>query len=200
MSPSIDFYFDFSSPYSHIAAHQIEALAERHGRTVNWNPILLGAIFKSTGSAPLVEFPLKGQYAVRDFERSARYAGVELKMPAAFPISTVNSARAALWVKKNVPQRTGDFIRAVTTAYFAQNRTINDVAVLQDIANALGMDGAAVATGTQDAEIKDTLKLMTETALARGVFGAPFIFVDNEPFWGQDRLAQVDRWLEQGSF
>lgn len=200
MSASIDFYFDFSSPYSYIAAHQIEALAARHGRAVNWNPILLGAIFKSTGSAPLVEFPLKGQYAVRDFERSARFAGVELKMPKAFPISTVNSARAVLWVKKNVPQRTGDFVRAVATAYFAQDRAINDVAVLQDIANALGLDGAAVAAGTQEAEIKDALKLMTETALARGVFGAPFIFVDDEPFWGQDRLAQVDRWLEQGSF
>lgn len=200
MSTSIDFYFDFSSPYSYIAAHEIEALAARHGRAVNWNPILLGAIFKATGSAPLVDFPLKGQYAVRDFERSARFAGLKMKMPSAFPISTVNSARAVLWVKKNLPQRTGDFVRAVGMAYFAHDRAINDAAVLQDIANGLGLDGAAVVAGTQEAEIKDALKLATETALARGVFGAPFIFVDDEPFWGQDRLAQIDRWLEQGSF
>jgi len=200
MSASIDFYFDFSSPYSCIASHQVEALAARHGRTVNWNPILLGAIFKATGSAPLVDSPLKGQYAVRDFERSARFAGVTLKLPTTFPISTVNSARAVLWIKKNVPQRTGDFVRAVGSAYFAHDRAINDTTVLQDIANGLGLDGAALAAGTQDAEIKDGLKQVTEAALARGVFGAPFIFVDDEPFWGQDRLAQVERWLEQGSF
>ncbi|MEP7329929.1 MAG: DsbA family protein, partial [Betaproteobacteria bacterium] len=68
----IDFYFDFSSPYGYIAAQKIEALAARHGRTVNWHPILLGVIFRTTGGAPLPQLPMKGPYSVHDFARSAR--------------------------------------------------------------------------------------------------------------------------------
>ena len=73
MSSSIDFYFDFSSPYGYLASEKIEAMAARHGRSVDWRPVLLGVMFKATGMAPLTEIPLKGDYSRRDLARSARF-------------------------------------------------------------------------------------------------------------------------------
>ena len=69
----IDFYFDFSSPYGYLAAERIEALAAKHGRTVDWHPMLLGVVFKQTGAQPLTQVPVKGPYSRRDFARSARF-------------------------------------------------------------------------------------------------------------------------------
>lgn len=200
MTAPIDFYFDFSSPYAYIAIQQIEALAAKHGRSVNWQPILIGVIFKNLGSMPLVEYPLKGAYSRHDFARSARFVGIPFNMPTAFPINTVNAARAALWIKTHLPQHLSEFVRAVSRAYFVDNQPINDIAVIHGIAAALGLDADAVCEGLSEPAIKDGLRANTEAAQARGVFGAPFIFVDNEPFWGNDRLAQIDRWLGHGSF
>ncbi|MBI2225012.1 MAG: DsbA family protein, partial [Betaproteobacteria bacterium] len=75
MANPIDFYFDYSSPYGYFAAMKIDDLAARHGRSVNWKPILLGAVFKVTGGKPLPSLPLKGDYAKRDMARSARFLG-----------------------------------------------------------------------------------------------------------------------------
>jgi 2-hydroxychromene-2-carboxylate isomerase len=67
MKTAIDFYFDFSSPYGYLAGEKIDALAAKHGRSVNWRPMLLGAAFKLTGGQPLPSIPIKGEYAKRDF-------------------------------------------------------------------------------------------------------------------------------------
>jgi 2-hydroxychromene-2-carboxylate isomerase len=91
---AIDFYFDFSSPYGYIAAAKIDALAAKHGRGVNWRPMLLGAAMKVTGGAPLPQIPLKGVYAKRDFVRSAQFHGVPFRIPSSFPISTIAAVRA----------------------------------------------------------------------------------------------------------
>ena len=93
----IDFYFDFSSPYSYIASEWIDALAARHGRTVNWKAILLGATFQAAELKSPVSYPIKREYSLHDFERSARFAGVPLKNPEKFPISTQNAARVFWW-------------------------------------------------------------------------------------------------------
>src|SRR5882724_3154721 len=82
---TIDFYFDFSSPYSYIASEWIEALAARHGRTVHWKAILLGATFQAAELKSPVSYPIKREYSLHDFERSARFAGVPLKVPEKFP-------------------------------------------------------------------------------------------------------------------
>ena len=85
----IEFYFDFSSPFGYLASQKIEALAAKHGRTVTWRPMLLGAAFKATGGVPLTQIPLKGEYSKRDFYRSARFHGLEYRHPEPFPVSTV---------------------------------------------------------------------------------------------------------------
>jgi len=200
MANPIEFWFDYSSPYSHIAAHRIEAIAAKHGRTVDWKPMMIGFIFKNLSTLPLVEYPLKGEYSKRDFARSARLAGVPWNMPATFPIATVNTARATLWIKQHAPAHLAAFIRAALAAYFVDGKPINDIAVIGALASSVGLDGEAVCNGLSEPAIKDGVRALTDEAYARGVFGAPFMFVDGEPFWGNDRLEQVDRWLETGGF
>src|SRR4029079_9115852 len=96
----IDFYLDFSSPSSSVASEWIEALAARHGRTVNWKAILLGVTFQAAELKSPVAYPLKREYTLLDFERSARFAGVPLKIPAKFPIPTQNAARLFWWLQQ----------------------------------------------------------------------------------------------------
>lgn len=200
MSEPIEFYFDFSSPYSYIAAEVIDGLAEKYGRKVKWRPMLLGVVFQKTGQPLLVNVPLKGEYSMRDFARSARYHGVPFTFPAKFPLSTVSAARAYYWLHGQNCQKARDFTRAVFRAYWVDGRDISDLAVLQDIAAALGIDGAALAAGIATPEIKERLKAETDTALAKDMCGAPYFVVDNEPFWGADRLPQIEKWLQTGGF
>jgi len=87
MSASIDFYFDFSSPYGYLASEKIEAMAARHTRGVDWHPILLGVIFKQTGAAPLTMVPLKGDYSRRDMPRSARMVRTRWPSASRKPVS-----------------------------------------------------------------------------------------------------------------
>ena len=98
-SRQVDFYFDFSSPYSYLASESIDALAKRHQHTVNWIPMMLGVIFKATGSAALTEqHPWRASYAVMDFQRSAEMAGLPFRYPSRFPQASHNAARVLLWL------------------------------------------------------------------------------------------------------
>jgi 2-hydroxychromene-2-carboxylate isomerase len=200
MSEPIEFYFDFSSPYSYIAAEVIDGLAEKYGRKVKWRPMLLGVVFQKTGQPLLVNVPLKGEYSMRDFARSARYHGVPFNFPAKFPMSTVSAARAYYWLHGQDCAKARQFARAVFRAYWVEGRDISDLAVVQDIAASLGVDKEALAAGIGTPEIKERLKVETDTALAKGMCGAPYFVVDNEPFWGSDRLPQIEKWLATGGF
>jgi len=201
MAATIDFYFDFSSPYSFLAAEQIEALAARHGRTVDYRPLLLGAVFKAAGSAPLTEqYGPKARYSVHDFERSARYAGIRYRHPSKFPIGAVAATRGVLWLKQHQPDQAGPFVRAVYRAFFQDDRDVTDPAVVAGIAQSIGIDGQALLQAGQDPALKDALRKQVDEAIALGVFGAPTIVVDGEMFWGNDRLPQIERWLATGPF
>ena len=200
MAASIEFFFDFASPYSYIALQSFDALAAKYERPVHYRPILLGAAFKVSGVTVLVDVPLKGTYAKHDFARSARFHGVPFKMPGTFPIATINTARAMLWLQSTGSAKVFPFMQRAFRAFFVEDRNINDLAVLGEIARDIGIDAAALQAATQDPAIKDKLKAQVDEAIARGVFGAPYIFVDGEPFWGHDRLPQVERWLASGPF
>jgi 2-hydroxychromene-2-carboxylate isomerase len=200
MPQPIEFYFDFSSPYAYLASEQIEALAARYGRSVDFRPVLLGAAFKASGQQVLVDVPMKGDYSRHDFARSARFAGVPLKMPEPFPIGTVGAARAYLWLKDADPARATPFLHAAFRAYFVDGLNISEPSVLAGVLRQVGADPQRVADAVAQPQIKERLKALVDESLSRGVFGAPFMFVDGEAFWGNDRLPQVERWLAQGPF
>lgn len=195
MPKALDFYFDFSSPYAYLASTQVDDLAADVGRKVQWYPILLGPMFKAMGSAPLVDIPLKGDYARRDFARSAQLFGIDYHHPAEFPIATIAAARSTWFLRQQHPDMAGPFAKAVFRAYFADQEDIRDTAVLARIANGLGVDADSMLQAIQTDEIKTVLKEAVSDAMARGVFGSPFFFVDDEGFWGFDRLPHVRMWV-----
>jgi 2-hydroxychromene-2-carboxylate isomerase len=201
MTAPIDFYFDFSSPYGYVAAQRIDALAARHSRSVDWHPVLLGVIFKATGGMPLTELPIKGDYARRDFERSARFHGVDaFRQPAKFPIASQAPARIVLWLKAADPALAVRVAKTLYRAYFFDGVDISVPEAAAAVAAKEGVDPVAARAAIDDPAIKGALKDEVERALARGVFGSPFVIVDGEPFWGLDRFDQIDRWLASGGF
>jgi 2-hydroxychromene-2-carboxylate isomerase len=200
MPTPIIFYFDFTSPYSYLASEQIAALAGRHGRMVDYRPTLLGAAFRISGQRPLVDIPLKGEYSRRDIARSARFAGIAFRMPEKFPVSTVQAARAFLVLQTAQTDLALAFLHAAFRAYFAQGRDISEPAVVRRILEEVGADAGAVLAAAAHPELKERLKLAVDESIARGVFGAPFFLIDDEPFWGCDRLPQIERWLSSGPF
>lgn len=196
MKPAIDFYFDFSSPYSYIASEWVEAVAARHGRAVEWHAILLGVTFQAAELKSPVSHPIKREYSIRDFGRSARFAGLPYVMPAKFPISTQNAARIFWWLHDTEsPERAVAWAHAGLRAYFTRGTDLSDVATLAAVASESGLDAAAAQAAYTDLLWKDRLKRENEAAIAAGVFGAPFFIVDGEPFWGNDRRAQIEQWL-----
>jgi len=200
MAAAIDFYFDFTSPYGYFAAQGIDQLGARYGRAVEWHPILLGVVFKTTGAAPLPQVPLKGPYSMHDFERSARFHGIAYRQPQPFPIATQATARAMLWLQDQYgKQRAIDFAKAAYRAYFVDGVQIGDAANVAQIAAALGADAAALTEALGGAPLKERLKTEVEQAIARGVFGSPFMIVDGESFWGLDRFDQLEAYLRNGS-
>lgn len=200
MSSAIDFYFDFSSPYGYLAAEQIEALAARHGREVAWRPMLLGAVFPQTGSQPLLNIPLKGDYARRDMERSARLLGIPFRLPPNFPFMSVAACRAYYWLQDRDPARAVALAKALYRTAFAEGTPIDAADSVVKVAEAAGIDGDSLAAALTDPAVKQRLRDEVDAAIAKGVFGSPLIVVDGEPFWGHDRLAQADLWLQKGGW
>ena len=201
MAAAIDFYFDFSSPYGYLAAQKIDALAAKYGRSVDWRPVLLGAIFKETGMAPLTMVPLKGDYSKVDFARSARFHGIaDFKMPSKFPIASQAPARIVLWLKARDPALAVRVAKALFRAYFVDDIDVSHPAAAVAGAAKEGIDAAAARAAVDDPAIKEALKREVGEAIARGVFGSPFVVVDGEAFWGLDRFDQIERWLATGGF
>ena len=200
MAQPIDFYFEFASPYGYLASTQVDALAERHGRTALWHPIMLGAAFKETGARPLMQTPLKGPYLLHDVPRFARLLGVPLTLPPVMPMNSLAASRACVWLEEDDPAEAKRLAEALFHAHWGEGRDLGAPEAVADVAAGLGIDRVALLAALADQRIKDRLKEQTQAAIERGVFGSPFIFVDGEPFWGADRLAQVDTWLTRGGW
>ena len=200
MPAPTDFYFEFASPYGYLASTQIDALAARHGRTVAWHPIMLGAAFKETGARPLTEIPLKGPYLLHDVPRFARLLGVPLRLPPVMPMNSLAASRACVWLEESDVGRAKRLARALFHAHWGEGRDLAQPEAVADVAALLGIERADLLAAISDQRIKDRLKEQTQAAIERGVFGSPFIFVDGEPFWGADRLPHVEAWLTRGGW
>lgn len=198
MAHPVEFYFDYSSPYGYMASTRIDELAAKYGREVIWRPILLGVAFKTTGGAPLPGIPLKGDYARRDFNRSAAFYGIPFNLPSAFPISGVAPSRAFYWMDRKNPEHAIAIAKALYRAYFVDDINISNPDETVRVVASLGYAPAEVHAGINDPAVKELTKSEVENAIARSVFGSPYIVIDGEGFWGMDRLDQAERWLAKG--
>lgn len=200
MSADIEFYFDFSSPYGYLASFLIDDLAARHGRGVVWRPMMLGIAMKQTGSQPLVAIPIKGDYSRHDLERTARRLNIPFVFPDPFPIMALAAARAFYWISDDDPVQGRTFAKAAFQTYFGEGHDISTPAAVAEVAAEFGVDRDALLSALKEPALKERLKTETNAAVERGVFGSPFIYVDGEPFWGADRLRDVERWLDTGGW
>jgi 2-hydroxychromene-2-carboxylate isomerase len=200
MTTPVQFHFDFSSPYGYLASEKLAALAQRHGRSVEWLPMLLGAVFKVTGTQPLTLVPLKGAYTRVDLPRTARFHGIPFRMPSRFPIATQSAARIVVWQRGRDAAHCGSMVKALYRAYFVDDRDISSPDVAADVAAEAGAERAQARAAIDDVSVKDALKRDVDAAIAAGVFGSPYVVVDGEPFWGLDRFDQLERWLASGGF
>jgi 2-hydroxychromene-2-carboxylate isomerase len=200
VSGAIDFYFEFASPYGYLASTQIDDIGARYGREVVWHPIMLGAAFKQTGARPLMQTPLKGAYLQHDVPRFARLLGVAFKEPPVMPANSLAASRAFVWLAAGDAVLAKRLAKGVFHAHWGEGRDISTADQVAEVANSLGIDGDALLQAVADQRIKDLLKEQTEAAIERGVYGSPFIFIDGDPFWGADRLNQVERWLARGGW
>jgi 2-hydroxychromene-2-carboxylate isomerase len=200
MAAAIEFYFDFSSPYGYLAAQRIEEVVEEYQREILWKPFLLGALFKITGAQPLLDIPMKGDYARHDLARSARLYDVPFVVPEAFPFMSVAACRASYWLNESDPEEAIDLIKALYDTAFGEGRSIAEPGEVAAVAEELGHDPDEVLAAVQEPRIKDLLRQEVDAAIAKGVFGSPYIIVDDEPYWGFDRLDDVALWLEMGGW
>jgi 2-hydroxychromene-2-carboxylate isomerase len=191
---AIDFYFDFASPYSYFMSEKIDALAAAHGRSVTWRPILLFAALRALGLPAPMEHPVKRDYMTADFARSARFLGVDYRLPAAFPALTQHAARAFYVLNDKAPAVAVGFAQTALRGYFRQGRDISDIDVITDMVCAqtdvLG-PAATVREHLRTDAAKALLQNANTEAVNRKVFGSPFVLVDGEPFFGVDRLPQI---------
>ncbi len=204
-TPTLELYFDFSSPYSYLAHTQAEAVAQRAGAQLVFRPMLLGAVFKAIGQvdAPMLSWSeAKRLWTIRDLEQWAAHYAVPYRFPSRFPMGTVKALRCHLALEMLEGEGNAKALRAFRAAtfaaYWAEDRDIADDAVLGDILTASGADAATVLAKTQDKAIKDALFAATQRATSAGVFGAPTWVVDGntkELIWGQDRLPLVEDQL-----
>jgi 2-hydroxychromene-2-carboxylate isomerase len=198
-SASIEFWFEFASTYSHIAAQRVEAAARAAGVRLELRPFLLGPIFGAQGwnDSPFNLYPAKGAYMWRDMERECAKHGVPFRKPSAFPRNGLLAARVAS--AAGTEPWLGAFVRGV---YLANFRDDLDIAQAETVSALLAKadcpDPAAWLARAGSAEAKQRLRERTDEATRRGIFGAPSFVARGELFWGNDRLEDALAWSLRG--
>jgi len=200
-APTIEFFFDCSSPWTYLAFHNIQPLAAEFGAQISWRPILVGGIFNTINPSVYEvrahPVPAKARYSGKDLQDWARVAGLKIKMPpSVFPVNSVKAMRMCLVLApegKLVP-----FARAVFEAYWGADQDISQDAVLREICARQGLDADALLAAQAEPAVKDQLRANTDEVMARGGFGSPTIFVQRtDMFFGNDRLPLVRAALER---
>ena len=194
MPRTIDYYFATISPYAYLGHDRFAAIAQKHGATVAVKPINLGEVFPVSGGLPLSKrAPQRQAYRLVELERWAQYLGKPMRIqPQYFP---VNGDLAAYWIlaaAESGPAQALALAGAVGRAIWEQDRNIADAATMEAIAAECGLP-KSLAQRAQAPEIVEKYAALTREAIARGVFGAPTYIVEDELFWGQDRLDFLDR-------
>jgi len=191
MSKTLEFYFDFGSPTAYLAHKRLGQLSKQYGLQVRYMPMLLGGVFKATGNTSPVTIPAKGKYMLeQDLPRFARRYGVPLNFNPHFPINTLNLMRGAI-----AAERLGcmeAYTNLAFDAVWVQEKNMGDPDVVNQVLSEAGLDAGRLMALSQDPEVKAELVADTEAAVARGVFGAPTLFLDGAMYFGQDRLDFIE--------
>jgi 2-hydroxychromene-2-carboxylate isomerase len=187
-SGTLDFYFDFISPYAYLASTQIDGLAGAFDFAVRPVPVLLAALLAHGQTKGPAEIPAKQIYMVADVVRTAKELGVPIAPPASHPFNPLLPLRVATLEPR--------VIDPIFAALWQKGLPVDTEESLAKVLTAAGFDGAALAKRGQTAEAKEKLRLQTDHAIAAGVFGVPTFVTRGQMFWGADRLGHLQRFLE----
>jgi 2-hydroxychromene-2-carboxylate isomerase len=193
--PPIEFYFDPISPFAYLGSIEIERLAARLGREVDWKPVLIGVtILKVMGLKPLPETPLKGPYLKHDVVRLAEYFGVPFRYHGLSGINSLATLRAFVVLKERDAQLARSLAQRIFERLWVRGHDITAVSDVAEEAQTLSVDAASLTRDIEGDHAKNLLKQQVDTAIAAGVFGVPYFVVDGEPIWGVDRIWMVEHW------
>ena len=192
----LEFWFDFASTYSYVAAMQIETLCAQRGVPLQWKPFLLGPIFALQGwnDSPFNLSKLRGAYMWRDLERLTAKHGLPWRKPSVFPRNSTLAARVAC-ATANEPW-SGALISRIFVANFGEDADIADAELIDRCAREAGGGSECVAKALAP-ERRGWLRRNTSQAIALGIFGAPNCVVGGELFWGEEALEDALAWAER---
>ena len=185
MTKSIDFYFDFISPYSYLAYEKLKSLDKDKKIKVNYKPILLGALHKLGGITAPAFNERKMKNMINDCNLVAKKNNIKFKWNDKFPINSLYLMRGYLSVDEKIKDR---FFEICFNAYWRDNIDILDNEKVKNILKNCEIDENIFFMKIQDQKIKDDLRKLTDNAFEKNIFGAPTFIVNNKIFWGQDRL------------
>jgi len=192
----LQFWFDFASTYSYVAAMRVERECAQAGVEVEYKPFLLGPIFTDLlgiKDSPFNVQPVRGRYMWRDLERLCAKHALPWRRPTVFPRNSVLPARAALASGELI----GPLTRAIFAAHFAEDQEISNPDVVSRLVDSVGGDGRRVLELAQTPGIKAQLRANTDEAKRLGIFGAPDFVIGEELFFGQDRLEDAIAWAQR---
>jgi 2-hydroxychromene-2-carboxylate isomerase len=191
----VEFFFDVGSPTTYLAWTQLPKICAAKGAELVYRPMLLGGVFLATGNASPAAVPVKGQHTIIDQARFARRYGVPLVMNPYFPVNTLQLMRALTGVQMHQPERFQDLLKALFTAMWIDAQNLNDPQMIGRMLVKAGFVVDEIVALSNQPDVKAQLRATTDEAIARGVFGAPSMFVGDELFFGQDRLDFVEEAL-----
>jgi 2-hydroxychromene-2-carboxylate isomerase len=187
---TVEFFWDPASPYTYLAATQIDAVAARTGAQIEWKPFLLGKVFEGSSNRMPASVPAKAKHMFKDLQLWSKLYEVPLTMPKVFPVNSVLACRVGCVA--NAVGKGSAYAQAVMSAYWGEGLDISQPEHVAAAARVAGIDGEAALAQAQEQAIKDQLRANTEDALARGAFGAPTFFIGKQMFWGNDRLVLLE--------
>tara|TARA_B100000401_G_C52522436_1_gene585051 strand:- start:73 stop:657 length:585 start_codon:yes stop_codon:yes gene_type:complete len=183
MTNNIDFYFDFISPYTYIGHKRIQIEAKEINFT--YKPILLGGLHKLWNITPQAFIKPKKDFMIMDCNMVSKKFQIDFKFNSNFPINTIKLMRGCLVLEN---QQLNKYIKLVFDAYWKNNQDVTDNKVLTEILDKLEINIDEFTKKTEEVEVKEKLKTLTNEAFKKNIFGAPTYVVNNKNFWGQDRF------------
>ncbi|SEL45793.1 2-hydroxychromene-2-carboxylate isomerase [Acinetobacter sp. DSM 11652] len=193
----VEFYFDLGSPFSYLAFYKLQEITKKYNAVIDYTPILLGGIFKSTGNKSPIEVPVKGIYSMQDLSRWSDYYQIPMQMNPYFPMNTLTLMRILTGVKIYHDEYFEVILTKLFDAMFRKPLNLADPEVLINLFQGDAIDGQQLLDLSQDPVVKQKLSDETNNAVQRGVFGAPTFFLRENMYWGQDRLHFVERELQK---
>ena len=190
---TIDFYFSFISLYTYIGYEAFQALVGKYDLEVNYKPIDLHAIFAAGGGLPVTKRPPQRQaYRFVEMQRWALTRNIPLVLKPKHHPSNPEIGHRMLLAAMAQGQDIREFIHNALKILWVDDQNIEDPEIIVAAANRAGLDGSALLEQSQAIEIQTKVDALTQEAVTRQVFGTPFFFYKDEPFWGQDRLEMLE--------